>query len=101
MKDISFWRDSPAAEDDFPGPIFAFNGEPESASTILLSAGSMEKIAEATTLLYTVNAKHGKEGETRDVLTALMAGSRYEAGNVVYETYKAVDDCVVNVQCLS
>ncbi len=52
----------------------------------------MNTIAEAITLLYTVKAKPGKEEETGQVLTGLITASRHEAGNIIYETFQAVDD---------
>ncbi|AXC09968.1 hypothetical protein ACPOL_0597 [Acidisarcina polymorpha] len=48
----------------------------------------MNKSKEATTLLYLVQAKREKEIETRDLLLSLVTASRYEPGNIAYETYE-------------
>ena len=52
----------------------------------------MKTTEEATTLLYSVRAKPGKQEETSELLRGLVTVSRSEPGNISYEAYQTAHD---------
>jgi len=51
----------------------------------------MNQSSEAVTFLYIVQAQPGKEDELAELLRSLVTKSRYEPGNIVYETYEVTN----------
>jgi quinol monooxygenase YgiN len=46
---------------------------------------------EAVTFLYIVRAQPGKEDDLAELLRSLVTKSRYEPGNIIYETYEVTN----------
>ena len=51
----------------------------------------MDAFLEPITMLYIVQAKSGKERQVGDLLRGLVTTSRYEPGNIIYESFEVTN----------
>jgi quinol monooxygenase YgiN len=51
----------------------------------------MDASLEPITMLYVVQAKSGKERQVENLLRGLVTTSRYEPGNIIYESFEVTN----------